>query len=122
MGRVGVFDCMCKLVNQDRSEKTFVLELIKYFLASGTLMSRKEATNNKYLIKLKQKDVVNGIKKLKKSQDSEVSKEAFGILKGYLKEPILKKKLRLKRAIICFKNERHALFGIFQNKKKKLSV
>ena len=85
-------------------------------------MSRKEATNNKYLIKLKHKGAINKIKQFRGSQNSDLCKMTLGIWKKYLKVQLLRRKLRLKRAIICFRNERHSLFGLFQNKKKRLSV
>ena len=128
MARTEVLDSMCKLIQQefDSSQYDYLmfrgLETIERFLEFGASISRKEATNNKSLIKVKQKDVLKRIEKLKKSQVSDVSGPAFGILNKYFKEPILRKNLRLKRAIICFGNERHALFGLSKNEKKKLSI
>jgi len=125
MSRAGVLDSMCKLIQQDLTDEIVIdggLMAIQNYLDFGARMSRKEATNDKHLIKVKQRSTLNRIKKLRRSQNSEVWKQAFGILNKYLKEPILRKKLRLKRAIICFRNERHSLFGLFQNRKKKLCV
>jgi len=116
MTRNGVFDCLCELIKQNLPSLFVELGLrgIQNFLTFGALMSRKEATNNKYLVKLKQKNAVDRIK----IPDSEVSKLALAIRSRYLKEHLLKKKPRLKRAILCFRNERHSLYGLFQDKKK----
>jgi len=126
MTRNGVFDCLCQLILQDLPDDqtvVLVLEGIREFLIFGASTSRKEATNNKYLIKLKQGSIFNIIRKLlKESHDSESFELTFGTLNKYLKRHILRKKLRLKRMIVCFRNERHSLFGLFQNKKKKLCV
>ncbi len=124
MTRNRVFDCLCKTIQQSLSDDIMVigLEEIKNFLTFGALMARKEANNNKYMIKLKQKNVLKNMKKLKETQNSESSGLALKMWKKYLKGNILRKKLRLKRAIVCFGNERHSLYGLFQNKKKRLSV
>jgi len=125
MTRNGVFDCLCKFMQQDTpDDPTILVGLtgIRNLLTVAALMSMKQATNNKWLIRLKQRVVVKRIKNSKESQDSKVSELALEILNKYLRGRILKKKLKLKRAVICFRNERHSLFGLVQNKKKRLSV
>ena len=124
MSRNGVFDCLCQMIQQDLSNDVIVTGLkgLQNFLAYGAFMSQKEATNNKYLIKLKQKGIINKIKQLRGSQNSDVSGMNLGIWKKYLKVQLLRRKLRLKRTIICFRKERHSLFGLFQNQKKRLTV
>jgi len=66
--------------------------------------------------------IINRIKKLKGIEYFAVSTFAPEIFNKYLKRHVLRKKLRLKRAIICYRNERHSLFGLFLNKKKRLSI
>ena len=123
MGRNGVFDCLCKLFQEGLFDRRdLLLSGILNLLTSEVLMARKQAMNNKHLIKLKQKDVINKIKSLRASQDQQVSERAVKIWTRYLKGNLLRKNLRLKRTIICFRNERHSLFGLSQNKKKKLCV
>jgi len=96
---------------------------IKKFLAVTEMMSRKHASNNRCLIKLKQKKIVDRMEKSKKSWDLRVSKQALEILDKYLEGHLLKKKIRLKKMVVCFKNEkRHSFFGLFINKKKRLCI
>ncbi len=85
-------------------------------------MSRKQATNNKFLIKMKQNGAVKKIKESMESQEEEVSEVTLGIWDKYLKKQFLRRKFKLKKAILCFRNERHSLFGIFKNEKKRLDV
>ncbi len=125
MARNGILHCICQLIKRDMPDNQVILNVLKtmqIFLTLGALISRKEAANSKYLIKLKQKSVLYKIKKLKTRQNPEVSGLTLQILKKFFKEDLLKKKMKLKRAIICFRNERHALFGLFKNEKKRLCV
>ena len=82
MARSGVLDCLRKLIQQDQLDEIeleLVLKAIRSFLTSGALMSRKEATNNKFLITLKKKDVVKKIKKLKENQKPGIFEPAIEI-------------------------------------------
>ena len=126
MVRNGVFDCLCKSIQQDPPNDFMILlglRGIEDSLNFTSQMSRKQAINNLCLIKLKQKKIVDRIKKSKESQDERLSELAVEVLNKYLKGHLLKKRLKLKKMVVCFRNEkRYSQFGLFQNKKKKLSV
>jgi len=113
------------LIQQDFPDNQVIiigLKGLENYLEFGASMSRKQATNNKFLIKMKQNGAVKKIKESMESQEEEVSEVTLGIWDKYLKKQFLRRKFKLKKAILCFRNERHSLFGIFKNEKKRLDV
>jgi len=122
---IGILDHICRMIQQDLMDQDVIdagVVIIFNLLRAGARICRKEATNNLFLIKVKQSCVLNGMKELKKRPNSGVPRKVYETLEKYSQETILRKKLRLKRAIICFRKERHSLFGLFQNEKKKLCI